>query len=334
MQTPSSHQRAHGQFYTRANPFVLRPFKRWLAKAARGPQDTVLEPFAGAGHIPELLREAGFKLPWACFDIDPPGQLASAHAWPVEVRDTLSDFPQGFRLAITNPPYLARNSASRRGLPYPDTAFDDLYKHALAVSLAQVDYLAAIIPESFLTAGVFLDRLDAVISLPWPMFDDTEHPVCLALFNPPGAPAPARAYSGNQSLGPLSRLRAALPQVASHMARPWRFNDPRGSIGLVAIDDHRGPSIAFVPGRKIPASQVKPSSRALTRIAGLPKGLAATDVIAQANAQLAHLRATTHDLVLTPFKGLRADGRYRRRLDFSTARGLLDLAVRDVLGRA
>jgi hypothetical protein len=39
------------------------------------------------------------------------------------------------------------------------------------------------------------------------------------------------------------------------------------------------------------------------------------------------MRADTHDVVLTPFKGIRKDGAFRRRLDFRIARAILSQAL-------
>ena len=41
------------------------------------------------------------------------------------------------------------------------------------------------------------------------------------------------------------------------------------------------------------------------------------------------MRYKTGDVLLTSFKGLRADGKYRRRLDFKTAQMVMNLAVKE-----
>ena len=120
---------------------------------------------------------------WACFDISP-AEENSVPEIDVIKRDTIADFPKDYKIAITNPPYLAKNSATRRGLVYSGEPYDDLYKKSLEVMLNNCDYVAAIIPESFITSKLFHNRLHIVISLACKMFDDTDCPVCLALFNP------------------------------------------------------------------------------------------------------------------------------------------------------
>lgn len=325
--SPLKKKRSLGQFYTTGNPFVLPAFRRWLDAAGPRPDEKILEPFAGANHLVRLMREAGYSLPWSCFDIAP--SASAAEGFSIERRDCLKRFPKGFRLAITNPPYLARNSATRRRLSFPDTPHDDLYKHAVAICLKNVEYLAAIIPESFLTSGDLTGRLEAVVSLSFPMFDDTEHPVCLALFSPKQS-QDFEIFLGDEHIGTHSAVAGFLPPP--RRIHPWRFNDPEGSIGLRAVDNHSVPSIAFVRGESIPPGRVKQSSRALTRIAGLPGSVPQDAFLAAANALLKDYRSHTRDVLMTPFKGLRADGYYRRRLDFSTARHLMDLALDSLPG--
>ena len=51
-----------------------------------------------------------------------------------------------------------------------------------------------------------------------------------------------------------------------------------------------------------------------------------------ANELLATYREKTQDVFMTSFKGLRADGKYRRRLDFKTARAILAKAYELTMG--
>lgn len=336
-------KRALGQYFTTANPFEHPAFARWAREIPAGA--SVAEPFAGSGNLIAMARAVGLANPWVACDIAPvdPGASAAPDV-PVARRDTLADFPAGHAAAITNPPYLAKNSASRRKLPYGGGDYDDVYKRALAVMLAGCERVAAIVPESFLTAGLFHDRLDAVVSLPQPMFDDTETPACLALFGPrrgpiagaaagPGAPGAAgsaapgdfEVWSGPRLVGGFGALRATLETPAARW--PWRFNDPAGVIALHAADTGRGADIGFALAPEAPSPEIKVSSRTHTRI-GVPLlgREEAAEVAAEANRLLASRREQTSDVFMTAHFGLRADGRFRRRLDFGQARDLLDLA--------
>ncbi len=320
-------KRANGRYYTRGNPFQMEVFQTW-AKALNLEQQTVLEPFAGAKHIPQLIAAADLQCgDWACYDIAP-------GAKGIVQRDTLLDFPRGFDVCITNPPWLARNSATRRGLPFPETTHhNDLYKYALEQCLTHCSWVAAIIPEAFIRSGLFLQRLCDFISLvPQTqgsmaqenkkrdtsyMFEDTEHPVGLALFAP-DATSDVRVWRNNQLIGGLNALRKHLPMRSSN--RGIVFNEPNGNLGLIAIDNTVSASIQFCPPAELAGYPIRHQCRSITKI-GVPWRVD----IEMLNARLATIREKTHDVFLTAFKGIRRDGQYRRRLDWALARSIIDV---------
>ena len=319
-----SDKRLHGQFFTTTNPFVNKPFEKWIRSLPKGA--VLLEPFAGSNNIVRMLRDLGYGNEWKSFDIAPVcGEQNSAPDVAVVPRDTLADFPKGFDVAITNPPYLAKNSASRMGLEYAGGAYDDVYQKALQVMLENLGYVAAIVPESFITQGLFHDRLDCVVSLAFRMFEDTETPVCLALFVPLGSKKTRDfdIWNGNRFVGSFSDLSKL--QLAPQKTFGWKFNDPSGPVGLHCVDGAKKGRIRFSIGSDIPGEAVKASSRSITRISlpGLDEKEAAL-VVQIANKRLDEHRKETQDVFLTAFKGLREDGRYRRRLDFTKAREFLD----------
>ena len=320
-------KRSSGRYYTRGNPFQLEPFHTW-AEASNLEQQLALEPFAGAKDIPQLIDTANLRCrDWAFFDIKPGAE-------GVVQRDTLTDFPKGFNICITNPPWLARNSATRRGLPFPEaTQHDDLYKYALEECLTHCGWVAAIIPEAFIRSGLFLQRLHDFISLgPQTqdkttqenkkrdtsyMFEDTEHPVGLALFAP-HVKQDVRVWRNNQFLGGLNELRRNLPLPSSN--RSIVFNDPNGNLGLIAIDNTVSASIRFCPVAELKDYPIRVHCRSITKI-GVPWDVD-TDTL---NARLKTIREKTHDVFLTAFKGIRRDGYYRRRLDWALARAIVDM---------
>lgn len=328
----SENKRLHGQFFTVTNPFNVDPFHKWLKSIPGWDELVLLEPFAGANNIVTMIQDLGYENQWSCFDIDPAPVEQNATGIVVARRDTLENYPAGFDVAITNPPYLAKNSATRRGLSFPGDKHDDLYKLALDVMLRGTQYVAAIIPESFVTQKLFHDRLAVVISLTCKMFEDTEVPVCLALFVPAETKLDATdflVFAENRLIGSYKELRSHLEEFAG-TGLPWRFNDPDGKIGLYAVDGQKEASIRFVAGDMIPSDEVKPTSRSVTRIsANIPSSLV-KKVIEEANRLLQVRRDRTKDTFMTAFKGLRKDGRYRRRLDFSQARELLNIAAQNV----
>ena len=329
----NNNKKLHGQFYTTVNPFHNDLFMKWFERIDQSNQRTIVEPFAGSNNIVQMVREF-YSNDWACFDIEPNNVLNKVLQFPIQKNNSLTHFPMGFNIAITNPPYLAKNSATRDGFEFPDTHYDDLYKHALSVMLQNVGYVAAIIPESFTTQGLFHDRLYGIATLNCRMFDDTECPVCLAMFIPHADKSLLNMendfhyYKGNASLGFYSEIQARLHKYSTEGEHAhWKFNVPDGEIGLYAIDSTKSKSIRFVDGEEISAERIKQSSRGITRIAGVPSGLQVNDVIEQANDLLNRMRDETSDLFLTSFRGLRDDGDYRRRLDYKFAKRILNQSV-------
>lgn len=300
-------KREQGRFYTISNPFAHPAFSHW-AELADLQRQTILEPFAGCNHLIDHLSSLNLCADFRSYDIEP------AHP-DVVARDTLRDFPTGYRVCVTNPPWLAKNSATRRGLSFVGD-YDDLYQFALSLCLAHCDYVAALIPESFVRAAIFRTRLMAFISLTSAIFSDTDHPVGLALFVPQRVKA-THIWLGLDYAGRLNELERMRPHCSSR-ARLIRFNDPQGELGFFAIDNCREPSIRFCPAAELADYPVKFSCRSITRIS-VPWRLN----IAGYNRFIKDFRHRTRDVLLTPFKGLRRDGFYRRRMDYALARAII-----------
>lgn len=315
----------NGQFFTTTNPFTLEPFLDWvhtIPETVR--KTTLLEPFAGSNNIPAMIEVLElFSKQWDSYDIEP-SKINNYPASPVIQQDTLVNFPKGYSVSITNPPYLGKTSAATKKLPYPDTNYDDVYKFCLEKLLANVDYIAAIIPETFIVSGQFTDRLTAVISLTCKMFDDTKCPVCLALFTPEQT-ADFKIYRMNTFLGMQSDLLKFIPQP--FLQHPWKMNDPAGVIGIKCVDGNDGPTIQFCRGELIAPEKIKISSRSETRVSGLYNDIDLDSFLSSCNDILADYRVNTKDVFLAPFKNLRKDGCYRRRLDFATAKLIMSKAV-------
>ena len=315
----SEFKRSHGQYFTVRNPFIHPQFAFWAHKAGL-PGRPVIEPFAGANDIIRMLQDLNLCHDFTSYDIDPADP-------DVIQRDVIANYPDVRGVAVTNPPYLAKNSAKRRKLAFPVTMHTDLYLVCLDLMLKHHDFVAAIVPAALGTSGHFRDRLTHIIYLPFSdMFGDTEHPVCLALFEP--IAMDTQVWSWVDKIGSETRLRSLIPTLAPKVA--ITFNDPDGPIGLMAVDSTSGPTIRFCHAAEIPREEIKVSSRARTRIS--IDGICNQDVdrlIGALNARLELFRSETHDISMTPFKGLRKDGKFRRRLDFRTVKYL----VGDVMAR-
>ncbi len=320
-------KKMHGQFYTTANPFNNDLFYKWVDIIDDFKNKEILEPFAGSNNIVKMIADLGYKNKWSCYDIEP-GIINNFPDFIVNKKNTLLEYPSNYIIAITNPPYLAKNSATRSGLPFPKTDYDDLYKYALDIMLKNTQYVAAIIPESFITQEIFHNRLFGVVSLTCRMFEDTDCPVCLSLFVPEKIKPNLNLgnddffiYKENVSNGKFSDIQAK--RIKAKSLNNWRFNAPDGEIGLFAIDNTRSESIKFVLGDEIDPYKIKVSSRGVTKIKGLPKDVNINIFIKEANKEIDNFRKNTNDLFLTAFRGLRKDGYYRRRLDFNLAREIL-----------
>ena len=94
-----------GQFFTKNNPFILKPFINWSKQFDKN--ETILEPFAGANGIIKMLQKQKLAKSFVAYDIEPKDK-------DVQYKNTIEAFPEGFKVGITNPPYLAKNSATRK----------------------------------------------------------------------------------------------------------------------------------------------------------------------------------------------------------------------------
>lgn len=312
LMTPDK-KRAQGRYYTVGNPFDCRPFWKW-AEHADIAHKTILEPFAGSNSLIEHLEKLDLCPDWRAYDILP-------GAKGVRRRDTLISFPKNFDVCVTNPPWLAKNSATARKLPFPKCQYDDLYKFALEKCLDNCGWVAALVPESFIRADLFHSRLMDFVSLTASMFEDTAHPVGLALFGPKKSEKVV-VWSGRRRVGVLKNLQKHLPKPKTkeqqERFRAVRFNEPDGNLGLIALDNTREPSIRFCRPEELDDYSITYSSRALTKIS-----IPFTPEIDAYNGFLKKIRERTWDVLLTSFRGLRVDGRYRRRLDWESARRII-----------
>lgn len=308
----STTKRTLGQFFTTSkNPFELKPFQKW-ANGINLSEQTILEPFAGANHIIHSLKQLGFCKDYQAFDISPSNET-------VQKRDSLKEFPTGFNVCITNPPWLARNSAKRRGLSYSSVNYNDIYKECLNQCLKNCKFVAAIIPASSLQSKLFRDRLETYILIHSEIFGDTVNPVCLALFTD-SSDTQTKVYYDDNFIGFLDALERKIPVPKS--SRKLTFNDPNGKLGFISFDNHKERSIRFCEAKEVDHYKIKVSSRFITRIGGDLEN--ALNLIPELNKKLNSFRDETQDLFLTPFKGLRSDGMYRRRMFFSQARLLIN----------
>lgn len=308
---PNNKKRALGQYFTKEaawlNPLILSFIEH---------HGTVVDPFAGGGDILKLFPDT------LGYDVDP------TLDW--SLNDSLRHIPQGRRgdICITNPPYLAKNSACRRGMAdayryfgeHP--GYEDLYQIALHQCLASFDRVVAIVPETFLTTAHFKDRLVFVNIIEAELFADTTCPVLVAAWGREATPD-FTVYKNGKLVGSWSGITATLPPLVAEPVS-MRFNDPHGELGIDCIDRLRGKTIRFCRGDDIASDRVEHTGRSVTRVS---LGIEVTDDLIDAcNAILDRLRQASADCLLSPFKGNMRSGERRRRLDYTLARRIVNSA--------
>jgi len=320
----------NGQFYTLRSPFGHELFRSWIKEIPNISEKIFVEPFGGANNIillaqPELNNVSLSQ--WRSYDLEPEKILQNqVPKIVVTQNDSIKNMPAG-DVCITNPPYLAKNSATRMGMNVDFQNFQDLWELSVHLMLKNFDYVAAIIPESFITRNLFKERLYGVISITKSLFDDTGHPVCLALWVK-NEQKDFPIYVDDKLIGNFYELKknSKIENLTKNNNLKIKFNDPNGILGLSAVDLPSKMNIKFMSGTEISSDNIKGTSRAYTRITVSDKknNLLITnenlnEVIKKLNQEIDNYRKETKDVFLTNFKSLRTDGFYRRRLDWDKA---------------
>jgi hypothetical protein len=300
-------KRLLGQFYTTTDPFSTSDaFAIWYQLI---PKDTtILEPFAGAGHLFSYIAAN-----WDGFDLEP-------NHPDVSQRDTIANFPIGYKVCITNPPYLAKTVISRKKLPVV-LNHEDLYLDALQKCLDHCDYIAAIVPSTFWNQNLFKDRLYAWDKFDMELFSDTDNPAGVAYFVPNKVNKTRTFINGKEV-----HLNANNTPITINF--PVIFNPQDLSPYLVnGIDTIEKNNIHV---RKIDGFDVsklldnngkcKTTNRNMFPI--ICENLRDED-LPQINKMIGDWREETQDFFLTSFKSCKKDGKYRKRISFKEVRWLL-----------
>ncbi len=323
-----------GSFYTTQSGWLTPEVIKFLESALKDSKGLLLDPFAGDGHLLEAIKEnkalKNKVVKAEGFDIQ-------GETWPIN--DSLLEIPNPKRAVIvTNPPYLANHSAKRKGVSslvqkyFERSTQKNLYMIALENCLQSSDYVVAIIPETFLLSTFPKDRLELAVVIQTDLFGDTDAPALVACFGKQATES-ASVYIGNRLVGKLNEiLELRKPKAPTKLK--IIFNEPKGRIGLRAVDGSDGKSpIEFLSAASFdyPAESVVFSSRLMTYLE-IPElqDREIPDVIREANRDLNRIRKASGDLVLAPFKGNDRNGKRRRRLDYALARGILNQAVKEI----
>ena len=222
-----------GQYYTEKNVFHVISFKKWWNENSIVEKALVLEPFAGSNKIIEHLKEIYEDIQYASFDIDPKNSNVAKN-------DSILNFPSGFQVCITNPPYLSKVQLGKKKVQSFHTIpfhFSDLYEVCLDLALKNCSYVAMILPASYLSSSLLgKDRLESVTLLESPsVFSDTSHPTLLALFTN-SKTTDFDVYSNDTLLGSYSQL-TSYSSKKKYVKVPWSSQSKDDDIIIHKLDN-------------------------------------------------------------------------------------------------
>ncbi|WP_029512736.1 TRM11 family methyltransferase [Mycoplasmopsis iners] len=313
-----------GQFFTVKSLWLKPQIKDFINQQNRS---IVYDPFAGKG---DLLNVAKTMLNFKeiiGLDID------SNLNW--NINDSLIKIPiVKNALILTNPPYLAKQSAKRKNIDHDNYFSNSIYNYIYLISLEKMlDTglpIVAIIPESFINSN-FKNKhlLHSITIIEDDLFDDTENPVIVACFdNLNKDMSKVKIFKNDFFIGYWEQIfRNKLVPVKNIQIT---FNSSEGWLGLKAIDGIKNSDlIRFDFKNNFDydwQNKIKETSRHFTLIDLEIDNENKSLFINECNRILNNLRNASFDVILTPFKGNNKSGKRRRRLDFKLARAIMEQA--------
>lgn len=318
-----------GQFFTKESLWLKPQIKDFILSSGC---TIAYDPFAGGGDLLTVATTLGFTQTIG-LDID------KTLSW--EYNDSLIEIPHiNNAIIITNPPYIAKQSASNKKIDlskyFSKSKYDDIYLIALDKMLESQKNVVAIIPESFINSSYRQkSKLYSITILEENPFADTENPVCVVCFDSIIKDFDKIKIYKNEtyinSLHDIQKLRIE----PTHQTK-ITFNTLKGWLGLRAIDSTNDLTfINFDYKENFKYNwqkNIKASSRHFSLIdidVPLEKRKA---FINECNNILHNLRLKSADIILTPFKGNTKNGTRRRRLDFRLARAIMEIAYNHTCG--
>lgn len=318
-----------GQFFTKGSQWLKPQIIDFIKKSNC---DIAYDPFAGAGDLLNISNEYGIAKTVG-LDID------KKLNWGIN--DSLKSIPKiDNAIIITNPPYLAKQSATRKKISlaeyFSNSPYDDIYLVALSKMVQAQKYVVAIIPESFLNSS-FKEKnlLNSVTILEENPFNDTDVPVCIACFD--------GEYKGFSKIKIYKNAEFInfMDKITSYRLEPENslkitFNDTDGWLGIRAIDSTDDINfIKFDYKENIKydwQNKIKNTSRHFTLVSADIDCKKRNIFVNKCNEILSDIRKNSSDLLLTPFMGNTKSGKRRRRLDFRLARAIIEKANNYLLG--
>lgn len=313
-----------GQYFTKKALWLKPQILEFIQKSNC---TIAYDPFAGNGDLLKISQDYGIN---ETIGLDIDNKLN----W--KVNDSLKKIPHvDNAIIITNPPYLTKYSASRKHIKISSSYFKnhtDLYQLAIDKMLKAQDFVVAIIPETYINSKFFnkhLRRIYSITILTQNPFSDTENPVCVVCFdNVEKIPPEIKVYADDEYLNDYSYFKEL--KLTPKKNYSIRFNVKDGKLALRAVDlTSRDKKIRFYEKEELnyDLSKIKVSSRLITIIDLDCSDIDIKNLVKECNRLLEDYRNKTKDVTLSPFKGNTKDGKRRRRLDYKTARCIIEMAI-------
>lgn len=314
-----------GQYFTKKDLWLKPQIKKFINDSGC---TIAYDPFAGDGDLLLCAKE---------YDIDNVVGLDIDTRLQWEYNNSLNDIPHiDNAIIITNPPYLTNYSAKRKkiidGMESYFEKYTDLYQLAIIKMLEAQEYVVAIIPETFINSN-FLNsvknRIKSITILIENPFEDTENPVCVVCFDNNDLPNRiTEVYIGDKYINTLNYLKSKSMEPLKKYK--INFNKVNGKLAIRAVDmPSTDKKIQFMSVEKLSydLKNIKHSSRLITVVEVEDIDIDINLLVDKCNNLLKKYREETMDINLSPFKGNAKDGTRRRRLDYKTARAIIEQAV-------
>lgn len=321
----SEEKRKLGQFFTKETLWLMPQVKEFIKESKC---KVAYDPFAGVGDLLLCAREYGISQVVG-LDID------KNLTW--KINDSLKSIPHiDNAIIVTNPPYLTNYSAKRKkimnGIEEYFEEYTDMYQLAVVKMLEAQDYVVAIIPETFINSSFLYkvsDRINSISVLIDNPFEDTENPVCVVCFdNKIKKLEGIKVYVGSEYINTLGYLKSIIPIPKNN--HKINFNKVNGKLAIRAVDmPSNDKKIQFMPLENLnyDLNNIKVSSRLIT-VVELENFNGDYSILSdKCNEILKEYREDSKDLNFSPFKGNGKDGKRRRRLDYKTARAIIEMAI-------
>ncbi|MCP4337074.1 MAG: hypothetical protein GY679_04490 [Mycoplasma sp.] len=304
-----------GQFFTKERYWEQKQVIEFIGKYKF---NTILDPFAGAGDLLNCFNN--FKK--LGMDIDD----SLNKGWINN--DSLKNIPffeESF--IITNPPYLSKTSSKRKKINHPEfknSNHNDLYKIALDKLIESGIPGVAILPESFINSKYDKKNIFSItILIPNP-FKDTDVPVCIVCYDPNKIFKDTKIFKNETFLGNMKEIENKSETLLKAKNQiQIKFNDNLGKLALIAYDSTNGKKIRFMKSENLEYNKPqKVSSRVVSKIT-ISRNIT-NSFVEKLNNKLDLFRNETKDILLTPFRGNNKFQERRRRLDYKTARKIIN----------